>query len=127
MKSKNLGVLSIVFTLVVVFVFSSCKKEEETIATIIIRNELGSVVPGASVRLFGEGTADAGAIGEIRFDTTQTTNGSGKVSFNFTDFYKQGQAGFVVLDIEATKGNLYGVGIIKVEEESTTEEILIID
>jgi hypothetical protein len=84
-------------------------------------------VPGASVRLFGEGTADAGAIGEIRFDTTQTTNGSGKVSFNFTDFYKQGQAGFVVLDIEATKGNLYGVGIIKVEEESTTEEILIID
>lgn len=127
MKSENLRVFAVIFTLIGMVILSSCTKEEETIATIIIKNELGSAVPGATVRLFGEGTADAGAIGEIRFDTTQVSNGSGKVSFNFTDFYKQGQAGFVVLDIEATKGNLYGVGIIKVEEESTTEEIVIIE
>jgi hypothetical protein len=40
----------------------------------------------------------------IRFDTTQVTNGTGKVSFDFSDFYKKGQAGFAVLDVKASKG-----------------------
>jgi hypothetical protein len=107
--------------------FTACKKEEETIATIIIKNELGQVVPGATVRLYGQGSVDDDFIGEIRFDTTAVTNGTGKVSFNFSEFYKQGQAGFVVLDIEATKGALFGDGIIKVEEETTTEEVVILE
>ena len=106
---------------------SSCKKEEETIATVVVKNELGQVVPGATVRLFGQGSVDDDFIGEIRFDTTAVTNGTGKVSFNFSDFYKQGQAGFVVLDIEANKGALFGDGIIKVEEETTTEEVVLLE
>jgi len=32
-----------------------------------------------------------------------------------------GQAGFAVLDVEAYKGALYGVGIIKVAEQEETE------
>ncbi len=108
--------------------FSSCKKDKETIATIIVKNSEGTAVPGASVRLFGNGTPDdEGNIGEVRFDTTATTNGTGKVSFNFSEYYKKGQAGFVVLDIQAEKGILYGQGIIKVEEEVTSEESVIIE
>lgn len=109
-----------------VFVFS-CNKVEETIATVQVVNSFGSPVANADVRLFAVPSADDDIIGELRFDTTQTTNGSGKVSFNFTDFYKQGQAGFVVLDIEASKGALYGQGIIKIEEEETNEEVITIE
>ncbi len=105
----------------------SCNKVEETIATIEVRNSFGSPVAGADVRLFAVGSGDDDQIGEIRFDTIQVTNGSGKVSFNFSDFYKQGQAGFVVLDIEASKGSLTGEGIIKIEEEEINEETVVIE
>lgn len=101
-----------------------CRKEEETIATITVRNDLGSTVPGATVRLFGKPSADGDVIGEIRIDTTAVTNATGKVSFNLSSYYKQGQAGFMVLDIEAEKGSLNGIGIIKVEEETTSEEVV---
>ena len=104
----------------------SCKKEKETIATVIIKNESGDLIPGATVHLYGSGSAGEDNPGEIRFDTTGITNGTGKVSFNFSEFYKQRQAGFVVLDIAAEKGLLSGEGIIKVEEETTSEEVIVI-
>lgn len=127
MKSK-FGAAALVCVLVFITgFFTSCREEEETIATIIVKNELGSNVPGATVRLYGQGSVEDDFIGEIRFDTTAVTNGTGKVSFNFSEFYKQGQAGFVVLDIEAFKGSLYGEGIIKIEEETTTEEVVFIE
>ena len=69
------------------------------------------------------GSVDQTFIGELRFDTTQVTN-AGSVSFNFSEYYKQGQAGFAVLDIEATKGRT-GIGIIKIEEEMTNEQTVI--
>ena len=105
---------------------SSCRKDKETIATVQVLNSFGSPVPGATVRLKGEASAATDFIAELRFDTTQVANGTGKVSFNFSDFYQQGQAGFVVLDIVATKGALEGTGIIKIEEEETTEEAIVI-
>jgi hypothetical protein len=55
------------------------------------------------------------------------TNGTGKVSFDFTDYYQEGQAGFAVLDIEASKGSLEGEGIIKIEEMKTNEETVVIE
>lgn len=101
-----------------------CRKEKETIATIIIHNDLGVAVPGAEVRLYGNPSGTSDDIGTIRIDTVATTNATGKVTFNLSDFYEQGQAGFMVLDIEAQKGALYGIGIIKVEEEATSEEVV---
>ena len=73
------------------------------------------------------GSVDQDFIGEVRFDTTQVSNAAGSVSFDFSDFYEQGQAGFAVLDIEATKGALSGIGIIKVEEETTNEQTIILE
>lgn len=127
MMESQIKRLSVFFIAFVALALFSCNKVEETIATVQIVNSFGSPVSGATVRLYAVGSVDADQIGEIRFDTTQVTNGSGKVSFNFSDFYEQGQAGFVVLDIEAEKGSLYGQGIIKIEEEETNEESVTVE
>jgi hypothetical protein len=66
-------------------------------------------------------------VGEPRFDTTSVTNAAGMVSFNFSEFYVEGQSGFAVLDIEATKAALYGTGLIKIEEELTSEGTVYIE
>jgi hypothetical protein len=120
-----------VFTAVVVVcslvAVNSCKKDKQTIATVLVVNDEGEPVPGASVRLYAVPSETPPPPNEIRFDTTQITNGTGKVTWDFSDFYEKGQAGFAVLDIEASKGALTGEGIIKIEEEETTEETIIIE
>lgn len=105
--------------------FQSCFKVEETIASVRVLNEVGTPIPGASVRLFKIG--DGGSGNGNRFDTIQFTNGSGIASFNFSDDYEAGQSGFAVLDIEVTKGSLAGSGIIKIEEQETTEESVVVE
>jgi hypothetical protein len=116
-KKRYLILLSIFLGLAL----QSCFKIEETIASVTVLNSAGTPVPGAEVRLFKFGT------GETRFDTTQFTNGSGIASFNFSDFYESGQSGFAVLDIEVIKGSLLGSGIIKIEEQETSEESILIE
>jgi hypothetical protein len=121
---KLFGTLLIVCSL---FAINSCKKDKQTIATITVVNSDGVVVPGASVRLYAVPSETPPPPNAIRFDTTQVTNGTGKVSFDFSEFYKKGQAGFAVLDIAASKGVEAGEGIIKIEEEKTTEETVVIE
>ena len=70
------------------------------------------------VRLFYGTSADS-----ARIDEVATTGGGGTASFNFNELYKSGQAGFAVLDIYIG-GNV--VGIIKIEEETISEETVII-
>jgi hypothetical protein len=127
MKSTFLKVFTLTLAISTLAVFSGCKKDPDTIATVIVLNEDGMVVPGATVRLFSNPSESPPPPNELRFDTTAVTNGTGKVTFNFTEFYKKGQAGFAVLDIEVTKGNLFGSGIIKIEEKTTTEEAVTIE
>jgi hypothetical protein len=110
-----------------IFLATSCHEVEETIANVVVLNELGAPVQGASVRLFAFGSVDEDFVGEPRFDTTAVTNAAGTVSFNFSPFYVQGQAGFAVLDIEASKAALFGTGLIKIEEELTNEATIIIE
>lgn len=104
-----------------------CNEIEDTVAVVYVQNSLGAPVQGAEVRLYAVGSVDQTFIGELRFDTTQVTNAAGSVSFNFSEFYKQGQAGFAVLDIEATKGSLTGIGIIKIEEELLNEQTVVME
>jgi hypothetical protein len=125
LRSVQFAIAAMVFA---IGIFSaSCNKVEETVATITVLNSFGAPVQGADVRLFAVGSVDNDVIGEIRFDTTQVTNGAGKVSFNFSEYYKRGQAGFAVLDINASKGALEGRGIIKIVEEETTEASVVIE
>jgi hypothetical protein len=61
----------------------------------------------------------------VLYDTT-LTNSDGKAVFNFNDVYQLGQAGVAILNIEATLNTAIGEGIIKVEEETTSEETVFI-
>ena len=119
-------------TLAIVAIYaSSCHEVEETIAniTVVRIDEVGEEIPvdEAEVRLYALGSIDQDFVGEPRFDTTQVTSDEGFTSFNFSEYYVGGQAGFAVLDIEVTKGALTGSGLIKIEEMETNEEKVIIE
>lgn len=127
---KNIQVVKMFGSVMVIcslFAIHSCKKDKQTIATVLVVNSDGEPVPGATVRLYAVPSETPPPPNAIRFDTTQVTNGTGKVTFDFSDFYEKGQAGFAVLDIEASKGSESGEGIIKIEEEKTTEESVTIE
>lgn len=114
---------SLFHILITCLILISCKKELPTIASILVKNSTGQPIPGATVKLDGNGND----MNPERFHLTLTTDGAGKAYYDFTDYYKNGQAGFAVLDITATKGNLTGAGLIKVAVEETTEELVVIE
>lgn len=104
--------------------FTACNKEEPTTAVITVVDEDGAPVPGALVKLFA---APAFPLNDPnRLDKETTTDAAGRAEFDYTDEYKQGQSGFAVLDILATKDTLIGEGLIKILEEETNNETVII-
>lgn len=111
------------------FVFSSCNKEEETLAIIHVYDVAGNIVEGATVSLWAEpGQPDDVAQGLRAGDNIAETNSRGKVTFNFTGLYEPGTSGFAVLNMQAiylapndTNINdtikYMGDGVIKIVEE----------
>ena len=112
------------------FSTNSCRKEKDTIGTVIVVNAAQEPVSGVTVRVYcPEGTCGNGALNE-GMDRTDVTNSSGKVTFNYTEQYQLGQAGFAVLDVEVriTAGNTNpadATGVIKIEEEKENEQTII--
>ncbi|MFM7770182.1 MAG: hypothetical protein ACKO8Q_06445 [Bacteroidota bacterium] len=119
--TRTLQILFFTAVAVSASIFLSCNKEEPTIATVLVIDAAGDPVSGATVRLYGSPSETPPPPNTIALDTTVTTDATGKVSVDYSEFYKMGQAGFAVLDVEAYKGALYGVGIIKVAEQEETE------
>lgn len=121
----SIGVVAfLALSLGVTFSSTGCRKKEDTIAKIYVRDTNNDPVVGAQVVLKGVSTTTPSQP-VVLFDTT-TTNGSGEAIFNFNDVYQLGQAGVAVLDIVAQKDGLSGTGIIKVEQETTSEETVFI-
>lgn len=114
-------VLGFLFLVATTLTFSSCAKEEPTIAVVRVIDANGDPVQGATVRLYGSPSQSPPPPNAIALDTTFITDATGTITVDYSEEYKLGQAGFAVLDIEAYKGALYGVGIIKIEEQETTE------
>tara|TARA_B100000683_G_scaffold153870_1_gene148738 strand:- start:892 stop:1272 length:381 start_codon:yes stop_codon:yes gene_type:complete len=105
--------------LAVFFISQSCYKPKSTIATITVLNDSNnSPVSGATVRLFYE---DPTGVNTSIINEQNTTSDEGVVNFDFSEYYKDGQAGFAVLDIEVN--NVF-VGVIQVEEKATTEKTI---
>lgn len=103
----------------------SCRKEAPTIAKIKVIDTSGAPFIGCMVRLYPTPTLTQH--GAIIIDDTLYTDLDGMVTFDYSDMYNLGQAGFAVLDIEVRSGDsLYGEGIIKIEDEATSEETVII-
>jgi hypothetical protein len=107
-----------------VFFSSGCRKKKDTIAIIYVRDVANQLVAGAQVVVYGQSTINQPA-NVVLYDTT-LTNTSGEAKFNFNDVYQLGQAGVAVLNVEATFGAAVGEGIIKVEQEVTSEETVFI-
>jgi hypothetical protein len=101
--------------------FFSCYKKPDTVAIVHVEDTSGEVVNNARVILYGSGT-----LGEVVVRDTVYTNSRGEAKFNFNDIYQSGQAGAAVLDIEVSKNGAIGFGLIKVEQEDTSEEKVIL-
>lgn len=97
---------------------SSCYKEKATTAVVTVLNVANAPVPGASVKLYYKHATDSLGVA-LRLDKAGTTDASGKVTFDYSEEFKSGQAGLSVLDIEVD-GTI--LGIIKIEEEKQNEE-----
>ena len=121
--------LSLTIAAVGIFFSSTgCNKKKDTIAKVYVRDADNNPVVAAEVILYGENTnpSNSGSQNPVSLMDTTTTNGSGEAIFNFNDVYQKGQAGVAVLNIKATKNGQSGSGIIKVEQETTSEETVFI-
>ena len=104
---------------------TSCRKKGDTVARVKVLDTSSVPFSGAMVRLYPTPTLTSH--GAITIDDTSWTEIDGVATFDFTDKFNLGSAGFAVLDIEVRSGDtLYGEGIIKIAEEETTEAIVII-
>ncbi|MEN9442861.1 MAG: hypothetical protein RLZ33_2938 [Bacteroidota bacterium] len=122
---KRTIVFAVLAILGVGFSSTGCRKKKDTIAIIYVRDAANQLVSGAQVVLYGQSTQPNQAVNVTLYDTT-TTNTSGEAKFNFNDVYQLGQAGVAVLNIEASANGLSGEGIIKIEQETTSEETVFV-
>ncbi len=121
MKTRFILFLFIPFTLLQ---FTSCIKEDATIAVITVRDTNNALVENAQVVLFGNPQPQLGTV--ERFDTAYTDQ-NGQAIFDYTDLFQLGQSGFAILEIRAQKGNLEGFGTIHVKEQETSQETVVIE
>jgi hypothetical protein len=105
------------------FLLTACYKKQDTILSVVVKNESGQVVEGALVELKAEPTT---LNNDVALNMENTTNELGVALFNFNEFYKSGQTGVVVLKIKAKQFGLYGEGTVMVEQEVVTETVVII-
>jgi hypothetical protein len=96
-----------------------CRKKKDTIATItVLYKSTGAPVDNAKVVLYA--TSTTGHQAAVTVHDTAYANINGVAYFNYNDVYQLGQAGVCVLNIKASKDNLSGEGIIKIEQEKST-------
>jgi len=121
---RYLGGLSVLLLLLFI---TSCYKVQNSTATITITDNNGVVLPNTSVRVFPNPTEPPNPPAELdqTLDETKVTDSSGKVYFDYTDYYQRGQVGLFVLNIEATSGDSITVtGIINVVEQEDNYETI---
>ncbi len=116
--TRSLGLLALLV------LFSNCNKEKPTKAIVHIKDVNGSFVPGAYVKLYANIANPQGDLSRLKQEVM--SDGSGDATFDYTGFYKQGQAGFAVLDIVSFKDSAVGEGIIKIVEQETSEETVVL-
>ena len=121
MKTRFILFLFIPLTLIQ---FTSCIKEDATIAVITVKDTNNVVVENAQVILYGNPQPPLGSL--ERFDTAYTDQ-NGQAMFDYTDLFQLGQSGFAILDVRAQKGILEGFGSIHVKEQETSQETIIIE
>ena len=128
---KNLlrltGFLAVVAIASITFT-TSCKKDDPTIVKITVTDPDGAPVKDANVHLYGKSSQpdSVNPNAQIRYDENVKTDGAGQASFDLSYLTKPGQAGFMVLDITASKIDQIGYGTIRVEEKKTNNKTVIL-
>lgn len=120
---KNFKTTLLILSACSLVLMMGCRKKKDTVAIITCKSFVvspDSPVENAKVVLYGKSTT--GHQAAVTVHDTVYTNSSGQARFVFNDEYQLGQAGVFVLDIKATKDNLSGTGVIKVVEEETTHQ-----
>ncbi len=116
--------------LVLLFFLASCHKVENTTATITVSDISGKRVSGALVHVFPSVSqpSDPPSVLNEDLDETKTTDSQGQVFFDYTEFYKSGQVGLFVLDIEVSvegpDSTITVLSVIKVEEEKDNQKAI---
>jgi hypothetical protein len=119
------GIFVMLVAILTVGMMTSCRKESPTVAVITVVDTSGAVFQGATVRLYPVPTVSPHP--GITIDDTLYSDIDGKATFDYTDRFNLGQAGFAVLDIKVWSGDtLLGTGIIKIVAEETSEETAIL-
>lgn len=118
------SVLLALLALVSIGTMVGCRKKKDTIAIIYVRDSSNQPVANAQVVLYGQSTQTPSPA-VVLYDTTMT-NSAGEAQFNYNETYQLGQAGVAVLNIDVKKDGMVGQGIIKIEEETTSEETVFI-
>lgn len=100
----------------------SCRKKDDTIVQITVKDAFNQTVDGATVKLLTLPPYEQNSMPVLEMEGT--SDAEGIVRFNFNDVYQLGQAGVAVLNIEVKKGDLEGSGIIKVEQEKVSKKVV---
>ncbi|MGJ8660523.1 MAG: hypothetical protein ACSHXL_00660 [Bacteroidota bacterium] len=124
MKKYSFLLLAAFFSFSIVS-FLGCNKKKDTIAKIYVRDANSALVSGAKVYLYGK-SSEPGQQGKVNLSDTTVSNAAGEAIFNLNEVYQKGQAGVAVLNIDAISGTATGSGIIKIVEETTSEETVFI-
>ena len=111
-----------VFALVITTTFTSCEKEKDTIAVIIVKDTNGNVVSGVEVEVYPSQTINPNS-GELPISDLRkvnTTDANGKAQFTYELE--------LILNIKATKSdgndNYEGVNIIRLLRGKTTTKVV---
>ncbi len=107
----------------------SCEKDQPTTATITVRNENKTPIASALVVLNatpGDGSKKPAY--KPLTDINLVSGSDGKVTYDFSEIFKSGQAGAGVIDIYASKiigtDTLIGVSHVNLEPQKNNEAIV---
>lgn len=121
LRHNLITLLALIFVSTLLF---ACKKEKPSVVKIQVVDIEGNTVNNASVRLYATSTTTP--MRPPIIDDTMITKSDGIAIFDYSDHFNLGQAGLMVLDIEVIADDLFGTGIVKIEEEKTNNETVII-
>ncbi|MCH2223397.1 MAG: hypothetical protein MK066_01415 [Crocinitomicaceae bacterium] len=114
------GALSLLLLLTLV----SCKEKKDTLVEIYVVDIQGNAVANATVELLTSPPYELNSIPVLHMK--EKSDQFGIAYFNFNDVYQLGQAGVAVLDVDVIREGKKGHGILKVEQEITNKEQIVI-
>ncbi len=100
--------------LTIVALSFACKEKKDTTGLITVEYGDGTPVHKALVRVYGDPSDTIYATKKVRIDKEKRTDATGTVQFNFNEYYEDGQAGLMVLDIDVKKDSLSAEDYIEI-------------